>query len=113
MDGLRHYLLPALLILDDFAMREFTSQQADDLYELIGERSRAGLMILTSNRAPQDWYPLFPNPVLAEGALDRLLGRSHHLVLHGRSYRPLQRPDRSSSAGPAAGDGLATLDETG
>ena len=94
-DGrMRHYLLPPLLILDDFAMREFTSQQADDLYELIGERSRAGSMILTSNRAPQDWYPLFPNPVLAEGALDRLLGRAHHLVLQGRSFRPLQRPDR-------------------
>ncbi len=94
-DGrLRHYLLPPLLILDDFAMREFTAQQADDLYELIGERSRAGSMILTSNRSPQDWYPLFPNPVLAEGALDRLLGRSHHVVLQGRSYRPLQRPDR-------------------
>jgi len=52
-------------------------------------------MLITSNRAPQDWYPLFPNPVLAEGALDRLLGRAHHLVLQGRSYRPLQRPDRT------------------
>lgn len=93
---LRHYLLPSLLIVDDFAMREFTPQQADDLYELIGERSRAGSMILTSNRSPQDWYPLFPNPVLAEGALDRLLGRAHQLVLQGRSYRPLQRPDRGA-----------------
>lgn len=78
---MRDNLLPPVLIVDDFAMREFTSQQADDLYELIGERSRARSMILTSNRSPQDWYPLFPNPVLAEGALDRLLGRSHHLVL--------------------------------
>ena len=67
---------------------------------LIGERSRAGSMILTSNRAPQDWYPLFPNPVLAEGALDRLLGRSHHLVLQGRSFRPLQRPDRTTGRAP-------------
>jgi DNA replication protein DnaC len=76
-------------------MREFTAQQADDLYELIDERSRAGSMILTSNRSPQDWYPLFPNPVVAEGALDRRLGRAHQLVLQGRSYRPLQRPDRA------------------
>jgi DNA replication protein DnaC len=30
---------PALLILDDFAMRELTAQQADDLYELISERA--------------------------------------------------------------------------
>jgi DNA replication protein DnaC len=110
-DGrMRHYLLPPLLIVDDFAMREFTSQQADDLYELIGERSRAGSMILTSNRSPQDWYPLFPNLVLAEGALDRLLGRSHHLVLQGRSYQPLQRPDRTTAAN--SDPSLASSSET-
>jgi len=97
---LRHYLLPPLLIIDDFAMREYTTQQADDLYELISERTRAGSIIVTSNRAPQDWYPLFPNPVLAEGALDRLLGRAHHLVLQGRSYHQLQRPDRARQAAP-------------
>ncbi len=98
---LRYYLQPPLLIIDDFAMREFTSQQSDDLYELISERTRAGSIIVTSNRAPQDWYPLFPNPVLAEGALDRLLGRAHHLVLQGRSYRQLQRPDRARLAASA------------
>jgi DNA replication protein DnaC len=49
---------PPLLILDDFAMRELSPQQADDLYELVSERARcARSMILTSNRAPQDWYP--------------------------------------------------------
>jgi DNA replication protein DnaC len=100
-DGrLRRYLLPSLLIIDDFAMREFTAQQADDVYELIDERSRAGSMILTSNRSAQDWYPLFPNPVVAEGALDRLLGRAHQLVLDGRSHRPLQRPDRAGQILP-------------
>jgi hypothetical protein len=36
----------------DFAMRELTPGQSDDLYELIGERTGKSL-ILTSNRAPQ------------------------------------------------------------
>jgi DNA replication protein DnaC len=62
---------PAVLLLDDFAMRELTAAQADDLYELITERAGKSL-ILTSNRAPADWYPLFPNPVVAESLLDRL-----------------------------------------
>jgi DNA replication protein DnaC len=108
---LRRYLLPALLIIDDFAMREFTAQQADDLYEVIDERSRAGSMILTSNRAPQDWYPLFPNPVVAEGALDRLLGRAHQLELHGRSHRPLQRPDRVGHVLPLSPDTADALSD--
>jgi len=61
---LREYIRPAVLILDDFAMRELTAVQADDLYEPISERARAGhSLILTANRSPVDWYPLFPNPV--------------------------------------------------
>lgn len=91
---LRRYIQPDVLILDDFGLKEFTPPQAEDIYELICERARAGSMVLTSNRAPQDWYALFPNPVLAESALDRLINRAHHLTLVGKSYRPLQRPDR-------------------
>ena len=36
---LRELARPAVLILDDFAMRELTAAQADDLYELISERA--------------------------------------------------------------------------
>jgi DNA replication protein DnaC len=82
---------PAILILDDFAMRELTPAQADDLYELITERAGQSL-ILTSNRAPQDWYPLFPNPVVAESLLDRLINNSHQIFMNGPSYRPRKRP---------------------
>jgi DNA replication protein DnaC len=93
----RTYLHPDLLIIDDFCLRELSPQQAEDIFELIGERHRNLSTMIASNRAPADWYPLFPNPVLAEAALDRLINRSHHLVLEGRSYRPLLRPDRSGT----------------
>jgi hypothetical protein len=79
--------------LDDFAMRELTPTQADDLYELINERAGRSL-ILTSNRSPIDWYPLFPNPVVAESLLDRLINNSHQLLMTGASYRPRTRPGR-------------------
>jgi DNA replication protein DnaC len=84
---------PAVLVLDDFAMRELTAAQADDLYELITERAGRS-MILTSNRAPADWYPLFPNPVVAESLLDRLINTSHQVFMNGPSYRPSKRPGR-------------------
>ena len=95
---LRSYLHPNLLIIDDFCLRELSPQQAEDIFELIGERHRHLSTMIASNRAPQDWYPLFPNPVLAEGTLDRLINRSHHLLLQGRSYRPLLRPGRDALA---------------
>lgn len=90
---LREFVRPAVLILDDFGMRELTATQADDLYELISERSAAGgSMVLTSNRSPVDWYPLFPNPVVAESLLDRLINTSHQVFMNGPSYRPNKRP---------------------
>jgi len=89
---LRRYLSPELLILDDFAMREHTVLQTEDLYELVSRRYRRGSLILTSNREPKDFYPLFPNPVLAEGLLDRLVNSAYIVTLLGRSYRQQQRP---------------------
>lgn len=93
---LRRWAKPDVLVLDDFAMRDFTATQADDLYELITERHAHGSLVLTSNRAPVDWYPLFPNPVVAESVLDRLINTAHHLHLDGRSYRPNKRPGARS-----------------
>jgi len=84
---------PDLLILDDFGMRELTAPQADDLYELISERTQTGRsLITTSNRSPVDWYPLFPNAVVAESLLDRLINTSHQIFMNGPSYRPNKRP---------------------
>jgi DNA replication protein DnaC len=80
-----------LLILDDFGVRMFTDNQGDDLYELITERTGRST-IYTANRAPTDWYPLFPNPVVAESLLDRLVNTSHVLLMDGPSYRPRKRP---------------------
>ena len=88
---LRELTRPAVLILDDFGIRELTAAQADDLYELITERA-GGSLVLTSNRAPQDWYPLFPNPVVAESLLDRVINNSHQVFMNGPSYRPNKRP---------------------
>ena len=94
---LRRYLAPELLILDDFAMREYTTAQAEDLYELVSRRYRKGALIATTNRDPKELYPMFPNPVIAEGLLDRLLNSAYLVPMLGKSYRPRQRP----GGGPA------------
>jgi DNA replication protein DnaC len=95
---IREYTKPLVLVLDDFAMREHTAMHADDLYELISDRAvSAKPLILTSNRSPNDWYGLFPNPVVAESLLDRLINTSHQIAMDGPSYRPRKRPGRNTS----------------
>ena len=96
---LRRWARPGLLILDDFAIREFTPTQADDLYELVTERAGRSL-VLTANRAAADWHPLFPNPVVAESILDRVINTAHHVHMDGRSYRPNHRPGRTRKETP-------------
>jgi DNA replication protein DnaC len=93
---LRRWARPALLVLDDFAMREFTVAQADDLYELVTDRTGRSFVI-TANRSVEDWYPLFPNPVVAESILDRVVNSAHHVHMPGRSYRPNRRPTTTRS----------------
>jgi DNA replication protein DnaC len=93
---LKAWTRPAVLILDDFAMREFTPAQADDLYELVTERTKKSL-IITANRSAADWYSLFPNPVVAESILDRVVNVAHHIHMDGQSYRPNKRPGAPSA----------------
>lgn len=59
---------------------------------------------LTSNRAPLDWYPLFPIAVVAESVLDQLINTARHLHLDGRSYRPNKRPGQAAQETRAATD---------
>jgi len=98
---LRKWARPAVLVVDDFAMRAFTAPQADDLYELVTERA-AKSTIVTANREASDWYALFPNPVVAESILDRLVNSAHHVRMDGRSYRPNKRPGGKAGAGTGA-----------
>jgi DNA replication protein DnaC len=95
---LRRYLKPDLLILDDFALRPYTEPQTEDLYEVVSRRYRRGALVATMNRAPEDLYPLFPNAVLAEGLLDRLLNSAYAVPMPGRSYRAAQRPGGAGGA---------------
>jgi len=94
---LRRWARSAVLVVDDFAMRAFATAQADDLYELVTERATKST-IITANRHAADWYALFPNPVVAESILDRLVNSAHHVRMEGRSYRPKTRPGANSTA---------------
>jgi DNA replication protein DnaC len=90
--AIRRLLAPDLLILDDFALRRLDPQQSSDFYEIIIERHKRASTIVTSNRAIDEWIPLFDDPILAQSALDRLAHNAHQVVIEGESYRSLQRP---------------------
>ncbi|HSB06180.1 MAG TPA: IS21-like element helper ATPase IstB [Thermodesulfobacteriota bacterium] len=100
---IKKYLAPDVLIIDDFALSTLTSTQAEDFYEIVAERHLKSSIIITSNRPPQDWVPLFPDPVMANSALDRLVHYAHHLVMEGDSYRKKLSPKSSTPSPPKVG----------
>ncbi|MFH1625634.1 MAG: IS21-like element helper ATPase IstB [Pseudomonadota bacterium] len=90
---IKRFLRPDLLIIDDFGLTALTPTQAEDFYEIVTERHLKSSMVITSNRPPQDWVPLFPDPVMANSALDRLAHHAHHIIIEGgESYRKKLRP---------------------
>lgn len=76
-----------LLIIDDFGLKPLTPTQSDDLYEVINERYMKKSIIFTSNRSIEDWQGLFPDPVIANSAMDRIAHNAHQIVMTGESYR--------------------------
>jgi DNA replication protein DnaC len=81
------YLRPDLLILDDFGLKPLQPPGPEDLYDVINERYEHGSILVTSNRAPNEWPDLFLDPLLASAGLDRLLDRAEVIVIRGPSFR--------------------------
>jgi len=76
-----------LLIIDDLGLRGLTGDEPLDLYEIIRLRYERASTIITSNRALEEWDPLFKDALLASAAMDRLRHHAHIIEITGDSYR--------------------------
>jgi len=77
-----------LLILDDFLFTKIDQKQSEMLYAIADERIERGSIIMTSNRPPQDWFSMFPDPVIGNALLDRLVsGAIKIITTKGDSFR--------------------------
>jgi DNA replication protein DnaC len=84
---IKRHTVTDLLIIDDFGLKPLIPLQSDDFYEVINERYMKKSVIFTSNRSIEDWQGLFPDPLIANSALDRIAHNSHQIVMTGESYR--------------------------
>ena len=89
---LRKIIAVDLLILDDFAIDVLDATESRDLYEILLERYRAGSIIVTSNRGPDEWLATFADPIRAQSAIDRFTSNAYDLIIEGESYRPRLKP---------------------
>ncbi len=76
-----------LLIIDDFGLEDLCVEQQQDLYQLIAERYEKRSIILTTNRAIEEWSDIFCNPLIGSAAVDRLVHKGVGVELDGPSQR--------------------------
>jgi DNA replication protein DnaC len=84
---IKRHTVTELLIIDDFGLKPLTPLQSDDFYEVINERYMKKSVIFTSNRSIEDWQGLFPDPLIANSALDRIAHNANQIIMTGESYR--------------------------
>jgi len=89
---MRRLIAVDVLVLDDFAIHPLDTIETSDIYEVVVERHRRRSIIAVSNREPPEWLATMADPLLAQGAVDRLVNGAHELVLEGESYRRRQKP---------------------
>ena len=83
----RRILSSQLWILDDWGLITMKREAAEEVFDLLDRRRRSSAMILTSNRDVDEWRDVFPDPVLASAALDRICDRAERVLFVGESYR--------------------------
>ena len=89
---MRRLIAVDLLVLDDFGLEAMDPTESRDVYELFLERHRAGSIIVTSNRGPDEWLATFADPLRAQSAIDRFVNAAYDLIIEGESYRPRLKP---------------------
>lgn len=95
---LARFTAPDLLVIDDLGLRPLAGDEPLDIYEVIRRRYERGAMIITSNRAIEEWHPLFGDALLASAAMDRLLHHAHVIEIEGESYRNPKSGKRARGA---------------
>lgn len=81
------YLAPELLILDELGFKKLPGYSADDFFEIISKRYEKGSVIVTTNKAFEQWADIFADNILASAIIDRIAHHSTAIKIKGPSYR--------------------------
>ncbi|PZS13413.1 MAG: AAA family ATPase [Pseudonocardiales bacterium] len=84
---LRTYLRPSVLVLDEVGYLPLSREEANMVFQLVSMRYETGAIILTSNKALNEWGDFLGDDVLATAILDRLLHHCDVLAINGSSWR--------------------------
>jgi len=83
----KYYLSSDLLILDELGFKKIPNYNADDFFEIIARRYEKSSVIITTNKAFEQWSDIFADNIMASAILDRIVHYSTIFKINGTSYR--------------------------
>jgi len=85
---MKSFTSPQLLIIDELGYLPVDKQGAELLFQVISNRYECGSIVITTNRAFQDWGKILNNDnTLASAIIDRLVHHGVLVQIKGGSYR--------------------------
>ncbi len=84
---LQIYLKPDVLILDELGYRSMAEKTVEDFFDIVSKRYEKGSIIITSNRAVNEWDKVFIDKTLTTALVDRFLHHCSVIEIKGESYR--------------------------
>ena len=94
---------PQLLIFDDFGLRKLTTDQANDLCDLLKARLDRST-IITTQLPIKNWQEVIEDPVIADTIIDRMIHTSLVLDYKGPTYREVQGRQLRKAKGKSGDD---------
>jgi len=76
-----------LLILDDWGLRKFSTEETDELSDLFERRYARVSTIISSQIPSTSWHELFSDPTQADSTLDRVIHNAYLYSITGESMR--------------------------
>jgi DNA replication protein DnaC len=83
----KQILTSKLWILDDWGVVSMPRDVSEEIFDLFDRRKHNSAMLLTSNRDVEEWPQVFSDPVLANGAIDRMFEDANICLFKGPSHR--------------------------
>lgn len=84
---IKHYCLPAFLVIDEVGFLSYSNRHADLLFEIISQRYEKKSTCITTNKPFSEWRDIFPNASCVVSIIDRLVHHSEILNIEGDSFR--------------------------
>ena len=83
---------PDLLILDDFGMRKFNSQEAEDLRDILEHRSYGKSTLVTTQLPVDHWGEVIGDQIILDALVERLEPAGLVIKFKGPGYREKMKP---------------------